>query len=82
MYYYFDDIIKIEDFNLDYFLIDMKEHIKIFYFITFHTKSWLLNLYVLDLIKYMDLLDFMIELDVYYYLEMKNLIPFTTRLDV
>ena len=30
----------------------------------------------------MDLLDFMIELDVYYYLEMKNLIPFTTRLDV
>ena len=39
MYYYFDDIIKIEDFNLDYFLIDMKEHIKIFCFITFHTKS-------------------------------------------
>ena len=39
MYYYFDDIIKIKDFNLDYFLIDMKEHIKIFYFITFHTKS-------------------------------------------
>ena len=82
MYYYFDDIIKIEDFNLDYILIDMKKHIKICYFITFHTKSWLLNLYVLDLIKYMDLLDFMIELDVYYYLEMKNLIPFTTRLDV
>ena len=39
MYYYFDDVIKIEDFNLDYFLIDMKDHIKIFYFITFHTKS-------------------------------------------
>ena len=39
MYYYFDDIIKIEDFNLDYILIDMKKHIKIFYFITFHTKS-------------------------------------------
>ena len=26
MYYYFDDIIKIEDFDLDYILIDEKSH--------------------------------------------------------
>ena len=29
----------------------------------------------------MDLLEFMMELDIWYYLEVKNMIPFTTELD-
>ena len=35
--YYFDDIIKLEDFDLDNILID-EIHSKIFSFITFHIK--------------------------------------------
>ena len=35
--YYFDDIIKIEDLDLDKILIDEKS-LKIFQFITFHRK--------------------------------------------
>ena len=39
--YYFDDIFKFEDVDLDNILIDEK----IFWFTTFHTKLWLvLNL--------------------------------------
>ena len=30
----------------------------------------------------MDLLEFMMELDIYYYLEDRNMIPFTTGLDI
>ena len=37
--YYFDDIVKIKGFDLDNILKNkMKNHTKIFYFITFHTK--------------------------------------------
>ena len=35
--YYFDNIIKLEDFDLDNILID-KNPMKIFYFTTFHIK--------------------------------------------
>ena len=30
----------------------------------------------------MDLLEFMMELDIYYYLEVRNMIPFTAGLDI
>ena len=56
--YYFDGIIKVEDFDFD-----MKYHMKIFWFVTFHTNLWLLqNHCVLALIKEAHLLEFMMEL--------------------
>ena len=42
MCYYFDDIIKIEDFDFDNISID-KNNVKIFWFITFYTKFWLVQ---------------------------------------
>ena len=54
--YCFNDIIKIVDFNLDNILIDQN---------SYDTKLWLmLNPCVLGSIKYMDLLEFMMELDI------------------
>ena len=62
--YYFDDVMKIVDFNLNNFLI-YEKYTKIFWFIRFNTKLWLmLNLWVLT------------------YLEVQNLISFTTGLDI
>ena len=62
--YQFGGIIKIDDFDLGNILMDEKSY-KIFQFITLCTKVQLiLNLYVLDLIKQMDLLEFMMELDI------------------
>ena len=61
----------------------MKNHAKIFQFITFHTKvEMILSLNILDSIKQMDLLELMIEIDSQYYLEVKNMIKFTTGLDI
>ena len=61
----------------------MKNHAKIFQFITFHTKvEMILSLNILDSIKQMDLLELMIEIDIQYYLEVKNMIKFTTGLDI
>ena len=58
-FYYFDDIIKSEDFDLGNNLIDEKsyENILISYKTLINSK-----LCVLDSIKYMDLLEFMREL--------------------
>ena len=72
MCYYFDDIIKFEDFDLDNILIDEKsyEHILV-YNISYKTLFGT-ELCVLDLIKYMDLLEFMMELDIQYNLELKK----------
>ena len=48
--YYFNDIIKIEGLSLIFYW--MKNHMKIFWFMTFHTKLCLVqNHYVLDLMK-------------------------------
>ena len=60
----------------------MKNHTEMFCFITFHTKLWLLqNQYVLGSIYYMDLLEFMMELDISNYLNLENIIKFLTGLD-
>ena len=60
----------------------MKNHSKMFCFTTFHTKLWLLqNQYVLGSIYYMDLLEFMMELDISNYLNLENIIKFLTGLD-
>ena len=80
MCYYFNDIIMLEDFDLDNILIDKKSYENIFYFITF--CKLIISLYVLDSIKQMDLLEFVMELDIQYYLEVKKMIPFMTGLDI
>ena len=64
MCYYFDDIIKLEDFDIDDILIDEKYQANILIY-DFHIKLLLVqNLFVLDSIKWMDLLEFIIELDI------------------
>ena len=56
--YYFNDVIKIENFHLSDILGDKKS------------------------IKQMSLLEFMMELDIQYYLEVKNMISFLAGLDI
>ena len=64
MCYYFDDIIKLEDFDIDDILIDEKSQANILIY-DFHIKLLLVqNLFVLDLTKWMDLLEFIMELDI------------------
>ena len=49
--YFYDDIIKFEDFDLDNILIDEKSYKNILV-LTFHIKFWLVvNLLILDSIK-------------------------------
>ena len=49
--YFYDDIIKFEDFDLDNILIDEKSYKNILV-LTFHIKFWLVvNLFILDSIK-------------------------------
>ena len=51
----------------------MKSHTKIFWTVTICTKlSLAQNLFVLCTIKYMNLLEFIIELKIQYYLALKN----------
>ena len=78
-FYYFDDIIKSEDFDLGNNLIDEKsyENILISYKTLINSK-----LCVLDSIKYMDLLEFMRELYIWHCLAQKNMKLFTTELDI
>ena len=63
MCYYFDDIIKIEDFDLDNIIIDEKSYENIENIENFIQK-------------------FMMELNIQYYLEVKNKISFATGLDI
>ena len=62
MGYYFDDIIKVQDFDFDNIYLT-KNHVKEFLFMTFHEKlSLVKDFCVLCLIKWMGLLDIMMEL--------------------
>ena len=73
--YYFDDIIKTEDFSLHNISIDEKLYENKCLFIAFYKKLWLmLNLCVLGSIKQIDTLKVMIELDILHYLEVKYMI--------
>ena len=63
MRYYSDDIIKIEDFDLDSTLTDEKSYENILaYNISYKSLINSNSLYILDSIKQMDLLKFMMEL--------------------
>ena len=62
--YYFDDIIKIEDFDLDNFLIDEQSYENILVYKISHKSLIDSKPLVFNSIKYMDLLEFMMELDI------------------
>ena len=81
MGYYFDDIIKIEDLNLDDVSIDEKLYKNILIYNISH-KNLIANPLRIIFHKQTDLLDFMMKLDISYYLEVKNMIPFTASLDI
>ena len=49
-----------------------------FWHIAFYTKVR----FALGLIKYIDLLEFMIELDIHFYLTSENIMTFSTELDI
>ena len=80
--YYFDGIINIEDFNLDNILIDEKSYGNILvYDISYKSiiDSKPLRIKFNKIDRFIRVYD---ELDVQYYLEVKNMITFTTELDI
>ena len=80
--YYFDDIIIFETFDLGNIVIDEKSY-KHILVCNVSSKNLIdAKPYVLYSVKYMDLFEFMTELQIQYYLELKNLISFTTGLDI
>ena len=62
--YYFDDIIKIEDFDLDNFLIDEQSYENILVYKISYKSLIDSKPLVFNSIKYIDLLEFMMELDI------------------
>ena len=82
MCYYFDDIIKIEDFKLDYISINEKSYENVLVYSISFKKLIAKPLRIkFDTIE-TDLLEFTLKLDMQYYLEMKNMIQFKTEFDI
>ena len=89
--HYFDDIIKFKDFDFDNISIDEKSNENILFYnisyktlmgakllhIRFDKIDGFIRYFVLDIIQKLDIV---LELDILYYLELKNMIPFTTGL--
>ena len=76
--------IKIEDFDLDNVLIDEKSYENsLVYQISYKHLVVAKALHcILGLIKQMDLLQFMMELDIQHCLKVKNMLLFTTVLNI
>ena len=62
--YYFNGIIKLEDFDLDEILIDEKSHENILIYDISYKTLIDKNLCVLDSLKWRELYEFMMELDI------------------
>ena len=62
--YYFDDIIKLEDFDIVNILIDEKSHENILIYSILYKTLIGSKLFCMDLIKQMDLLELVMELDI------------------
>ena len=77
---YLDDIIKIEDFDIHNILLINEKSYKNILDYNISYKS-LIDSIILELIKQMDLPEFMMELDIQFYWEVKSMIPFSTGLD-
>ena len=80
--YYFDDIIKQEDFDFDNILIDEKSHENILIYDISHKTSISPKTLRIRFDKIDDLLEFMMQLDIQYYLILKNMMLFTVELDI
>ena len=65
-------MIKTEDFDFDNILIEEKLYENILVY----------NILCKTLLKQIDLLEFMREQDIYYYLVLKNIMSFTIGLDI
>ena len=81
-YYYFDDITKLEDFDLDNILIEEKSHENIFiYDISYKTligsKPFQIRFDKIDVIT-----EFMIDIDTLHCLALKNMMLLTTKLHI
>ena len=79
MCYFFDDIINIEEFNN--ILLGAKSYQNILTYNFPYKTLFVQNHCVLACIKQMDLLEFMMDLDIQYYLVLKNL-SFAIRLHI
>ena len=80
--YYFEETIKIKDFDINNFLIDQKPYRSTLVY-NISWKSLIdLNILCIRFDKQIDLLEFIIELDIEYYLDMENMITFTSGLDM
>ena len=79
MCYFFDDIINIEEF--DNILLGAKSYQNILTYNFSYKTLFVQNHWVLASIKQMDLLEFMMDLDIQYYLVLKNL-SFAIRLHI
>ena len=74
MCYCFDDKIKFEDFELDKTLIDVQTHENVLvYNISYKTLIGAKPIHI-RFDRKIDLLGFMMKLDTYYHLELKNMI--------
>ena len=80
--YYLEETIKIKDFDINNFLIDQKPYRSTLVY-NISQKSLIdLNILCIRFDKQIDLLEFIIELDIEYYLDMENMITFTSGLDM
>ena len=80
--YYFEETIKIKDFDINNFLIDQKPYRSTLVY-NISWKSLIdLNILCIRFDKQIDLLEFIIKLDIEYYLDMENMITFPSGLDM
>ena len=77
-WYYFNDIIKIENFDFADIFLDRKSYKNILIYVI----SYKTLIGVLGSINQIDLLEYMIELNIQYHLVLKNMMPFTIGQDI
>ena len=82
MCYFFDDITKVEGFDLDSILIDEKSFENILVYNILYKSLIDSKILHIRFDKIDGIIRAIMELDIQYYLEMDNIIPFTTGLDI
>ena len=74
--YYSDDITRVEDTDFDKILSNKKSNESILIYNISYKTLWFKNHYVLSSMRYMELLKFLMELDIYNYLVLGFIIEF------
>ena len=80
-YYYFHGIIKVEDFDFDNILLDEESYKNILIYDILYKTLIGVKPMCIKFGKVKGLVEFMMGLDIYYYLVLKNMIP-TIGLDI